>query len=136
MNDALNDASTPSTSSATPASDPDLIEQARPGHGVPSQDPDPGAQYPIDPEHAREEEKTVYMGGGVLAGVATGAAIGTAVGQHHVADSFLAFVQLQIPPRRRHPPAARSAARWPLSLAPIFTPDLRAASARVYWSSG
>ena len=39
-----------------------------------------GAQYPIDPEHAREEEKTVYMGGGVLAGVATGAAIGTAVG--------------------------------------------------------
>ena len=80
MNDALNDASTPSTSSATPASDPDLIEQARPGHGVPSQDPDPGAQYPIDPEHAREEEKTVYMRGGVLAGVATGAAIGTAVG--------------------------------------------------------
>lgn len=63
-----------------PESDPDLIEQARPGHGVPSQDPDPAAQHPISPEHAREEEKTVYMGGGVLAGAAAGAAVGTAVG--------------------------------------------------------
>ena len=48
--------------------------------GIPSQDPAPRAQRPIPPGHAAEEEKTVYMGAGVLAGAATGAAIGTAVG--------------------------------------------------------
>lgn len=60
--------------------DPDLAEQAVPGHGVPSQDPAPAAQRAIDADQAAEEERTVYMGAGVLAGAATGAAIGTAVG--------------------------------------------------------
>ena len=59
--------------------DPDLREQARPGHGVPSQDPDPAAQTPIDEAHAVAEAKSVYVGGGALAGAAVGAAVGTAV---------------------------------------------------------
>lgn len=66
------------TSRTRPA-DPDLAEQAKPGHGVPSQDPDPVAQHPIDAALAEDEEKTVYMGAGVMAGAASGAAIGTAV---------------------------------------------------------
>ena len=32
--------------------DPDLAEQAVPGHGVPSQDPNPAAQVALDPEEA------------------------------------------------------------------------------------
>ena len=32
--------------------DPDLADQAVPGHGVPSQDPDPAAQVGLDPEEA------------------------------------------------------------------------------------
>ncbi|MFT3800494.1 MAG: bacteriocin [Burkholderiaceae bacterium] len=62
------------------ARDPDLIEQAKPGHGVPSQDPDPAAQQPIAPELAHREEKSVYVGGGIVAGAAAGAAVGSAVG--------------------------------------------------------
>ena len=34
--------------------DVDLAEQARPGHGVPSQDPDPAAQIPLGPEEAEQ----------------------------------------------------------------------------------
>jgi hypothetical protein len=69
----------PIESSSTLANDPDLAEQAKPGHGVPSQDPDPAAQFPIDPAHAQAEAQSVFVGGGVLAGVAMGAAVGTAV---------------------------------------------------------
>ncbi|HSD39047.1 MAG TPA: hypothetical protein VLC92_16155 [Rhodocyclaceae bacterium] len=59
--------------------DPDLAEQAKPGHGVPSQDPDPAAQIPIEDARAEAEEKTLYAGAGVVAGAATGAAVGAAV---------------------------------------------------------
>lgn len=59
--------------------DQDLAEQARPGHGVPSQDPDPAAQVRIDPVQARREAHSVLMGGGMVAGVATGAAVGMGV---------------------------------------------------------
>lgn len=59
--------------------DPDLLVQANPGHGVPSQDPDPAAQTPISPQSSTAERKTVYMGGGVLAGAVVGAAIGAAI---------------------------------------------------------
>ncbi|MBH1958040.1 hypothetical protein [Polaromonas sp.] len=59
--------------------DPDLAEQAVPGHGVPSQDPDPAAQVALDPEEAERESKSALMGGGLVAGVATGAAVGAAV---------------------------------------------------------
>ncbi len=60
-------------------SDPDLAEQAKPGHGVPSQDPDPTAQFPIGRDRAMEEQKTAFAGAGVVAGAVAGAAVGTAV---------------------------------------------------------
>lgn len=66
------------TTAPTP-SDPDLAEQALPGHGVPSQDPDPTAQLPRDPAEVQREVQTVILGGGAAAGVATGAAIGAVV---------------------------------------------------------
>lgn len=59
--------------------DPDLAEQARPGYGVPSQDPRPAAQQALSPDEAARESKSVLMGGGVMAGAATGAAVGVAV---------------------------------------------------------
>lgn len=59
--------------------DEDLAEQARPGHGVPSQDPDPAAQVGLTAQETERESKSVLMGGGVMAGAATGAAIGVAV---------------------------------------------------------
>lgn len=65
--------------SNTAAADKDLVEQARPGHGVPSQDPSPAAQVPLSPEEAEREARSVLAGGAVLVGVATGAAIGVAV---------------------------------------------------------
>lgn len=70
--------------STTPAAhghpvDPDLVEQAVPGHGIPSQDPTPAAQVALEPEEAEREAKSVMMGGGVIAAAATGAAVGAAV---------------------------------------------------------
>ncbi|WP_159917432.1 bacteriocin [Pantoea sp. 18069] len=59
--------------------DPDLAEQALPGHGVPSQDPDPAAQVQLSPEDAERESGSVLMGGGLVAGAAAGAAVGAAV---------------------------------------------------------
>lgn len=64
---------------STLPADPDLAEQARPGHGIPSQDPDPAAQTLLEPQEAEREGKSVLMGGGIVAGAATGAAIGVAV---------------------------------------------------------
>lgn len=67
-----------------PASNPaledeDLAEQAIPGHGVPSQDPNPAAQLPLNPQEAEREADSVLIGGSVVAGVAAGAAMGVAV---------------------------------------------------------
>jgi len=59
--------------------DEDLAEQARPGHGIPSQDPNPAAQISQEPQDEQREVESVLTGGGVVAGVATGAAIGVAV---------------------------------------------------------
>jgi pimeloyl-ACP methyl ester carboxylesterase len=59
--------------------DTDLAEQSRPGHGVPSQDPDPAAQVLLGPEEAEREARSAYVGGIAVAGMATGAAIGVAV---------------------------------------------------------
>lgn len=59
--------------------DPDLVEQALPGHGVPSQDPDPNAQVGLTPEESAREMSSSLVGGGALAGVAVGAAVGAAV---------------------------------------------------------
>lgn len=60
--------------------DEDLVEQARPGHGVPSQDPDPAAQAPLQPEEAEREAKSVLAGGGAVGGMAVGAGVGAVVG--------------------------------------------------------
>lgn len=70
---------------ATPPSqavplDGDLAEQARPGHGVPSQDPDPAAQIQLGAEEAGREARSVLTGGGMVGGAAIGATIGVAVG--------------------------------------------------------
>lgn len=59
--------------------DPDLAEQALPGHGIPSQDPEPAAQIPITAAESDRESSSVLMGGGVIAGAATGAAVGAAL---------------------------------------------------------
>lgn len=69
----------PAKSPRTTPPDGDLIDQAVPGHGVPSQDPDPEAQVPLEPEEARQETKSTLMGGGMVAGMATGAAVGVSV---------------------------------------------------------
>jgi non-heme chloroperoxidase len=59
--------------------DEDLVEQAHPGHGIPSQDPASAAQFPLQPEEAAREAKSVAVGGGAVAGAAAGAALGVAV---------------------------------------------------------
>jgi len=73
----MNPSANPPSKSA-PA-DEDLTEQARPGYGIPSQDPRPGAQMPLESEEAEREAKSVLTGGGVVAGAATGAAVGAVV---------------------------------------------------------
>ena len=73
----MNPSETPASDSAP--SDPDLIEQAHTGHGVPSQDPDPAAQFRLAPEDAEREAKSVLAGGGMVGGAAIGAGIGIAV---------------------------------------------------------
>lgn len=73
---------TPLSAPLLPNKDPvdkDLVGQAQPGHGVPSQDPDPAAQSLLEPEDAQRESKSVLVGGGVIAGAAAGAAIGVMV---------------------------------------------------------
>lgn len=69
----------PAAPPRTPPPDADLLDQARPGHGVPSQDPDPEAQVPLEPGEAQQEAKSTLMGGGMVAGMATGAAVGVSV---------------------------------------------------------
>jgi CBS domain-containing protein len=59
--------------------DGDLAEQARPGHGIPSQDLNPAAQSLLEPEEAQREANSVLTGGGVVAGAAAGVAIGSVV---------------------------------------------------------
>ena len=59
--------------------DQDLAKQAVAGHGVPSQDPESGAQVGLSPEEAERESKSALIGGGVVAGLITGSAVGAAV---------------------------------------------------------
>lgn len=63
----------------TPPADADLAEQANPGHGIPSQDPEAAAQTGIEPHEAAREGQSVLVGGAMVAGAATGAAIGVVV---------------------------------------------------------
>ena len=59
--------------------DKDLAAQARPGHGIPSQDPSPAAQTVLGPEDARREAKSAMAGGGAVGGAALGATVGVVV---------------------------------------------------------
>lgn len=70
----MNPSITPAASTAP--TDPDLQDQARPGFGVPSQDPRPAAQEPLGAEEAGREARSVLVGGGVAAGAAAGATLG------------------------------------------------------------
>jgi non-heme chloroperoxidase len=60
--------------------DTDIAEQARPGHGIPSQDPNPAAQTALQPEEAQREANSALAGGGMVAGAVAGSAIGAVVG--------------------------------------------------------
>jgi pimeloyl-ACP methyl ester carboxylesterase len=68
----------PPLPNAVPA-DEDMVEQAIPGHGIPSQDLNTAAQTVLEPHESERETNSVLMGGGMVAGAATGAAIGVAV---------------------------------------------------------
>ncbi|MEC5211784.1 hypothetical protein RCH06_000317 [Polaromonas sp. CG_9.5] len=70
--------STPQPTDTQPV-DGDLVEQAVPGHGIPSQDPNLAAQVALSPEEAERESKSTLIGCGLVAGTATGAAVGAAV---------------------------------------------------------
>lgn len=70
----------PSPPPSKPAVDEDMAEQAVPGHGIPSQDPDPAAQHTLRPDEAQREARSVLTGGATVAGAAAGAAIGGAAG--------------------------------------------------------
>ena len=72
--------SSTTTPSQTAPRDQDLVEQAKPGHGVPSQDPDPAAQTQLAPDEVEREAKSVLTGGTVVGGAAVGATIGAVVG--------------------------------------------------------
>ena len=59
--------------------DQDIAKQAVPGYGVPSQDPESGAQVGLSPEEAERESKSALIGGGMVAGLVTGSAVGAVV---------------------------------------------------------
>lgn len=59
--------------------DQDMAEQAQPGHGIPSQDPDPAAQHALSAQDAEREADSVLVGGVLVAGAAVGAAVGMAL---------------------------------------------------------
>ena len=71
--------SPPTVPLRTAPRDEDLAQQAKPGHGIPSQDPNPAAQLPFEPDEAEREARSVMTGGAVVGGAAIGAAIGVAV---------------------------------------------------------
>ena len=85
--------STTTPSDSAPA-DEDLVEQAHPGHGVPSQDPASAAQFPLEPEEARREASSVLMGGGMVAGAAAGATVGVLVGPASSLSDICAGIRL------------------------------------------
>jgi hypothetical protein len=60
----------PCNASSSIPVDLDLVEQGKPGHGIPSQDPSPAAQEALSPEEAERESKSALIGGGVTAGAA------------------------------------------------------------------
>ena len=68
-----------SSDPSAPPADEDLAAQANPGYGIPSHDPRPAAQTPLEPAEAEREAHSVLMGGGMMVGAATGVTVGIAV---------------------------------------------------------
>lgn len=66
----------PTAASPLSAPDHDLQQMAQRGHGVPSQDLNPQAQYPLSELERQREWRSSFYGGGLLAGVALGATVG------------------------------------------------------------
>lgn len=60
--------------------DPDLADQAVPGHGITSQDPDQAAQIRMGKAEALRESRSTMMAGFMIFGAALGSAAGAAVG--------------------------------------------------------
>lgn len=60
--------------------DEDLAEQAHPGHGIPSQDPDLAAQFALTPSETERETESALVGGAMAAGAGAGAGLGALVG--------------------------------------------------------
>ncbi len=69
----------PKTPLNTVMVDKDSIEQAHAGHGIPSQDPEAGAQFPLEPKDAEREARSGFVAGGMVAGATAGAALGVAI---------------------------------------------------------
>lgn len=61
------------------SADEDMAAQARPGFGIPSQDPRSGAQSPLTADESEREAQSTLTAGGAVAGAATGATIGVMV---------------------------------------------------------
>jgi hypothetical protein len=97
--------------------DKDLAEQARPGHGIASQDPNPVAQIALEPKEAEREARSVMTGGGMVGGVAIGAFIGVVMAARWAWWSVARWVRL--PAHWVSPP-----------LAPWSTRAIRAAPSR------
>lgn len=133
----------PRPAKARHAKDQDLVDQASPGHGIPSQDPDPAAQQAIGRDEAAREAGSALAGGTLVAGMATGAAIGVAVAGPVgvVVGASLGAVAGAVGGAVAAPPAAppatspatspaKSPARTPMAPvdAAAHAPDLRAQS--------
>ena len=58
--------------SSNVAIDADLAEQAHLGHGVPSQESDPAAQFPLQAKEAKREANSALVGCSLVAGAASG----------------------------------------------------------------
>ncbi|MGB4117634.1 MAG: hypothetical protein WBK51_13930 [Polaromonas sp.] len=61
--------------------DPVVAKQSVPGFGVPSQNPESGAQVGLSREEAERESKSALIGGGMVAGLVTGSAVGAVVAE-------------------------------------------------------
>lgn len=59
--------------------DPDLAEQAVPGHGVPSQDPGPATQYQMSEKESARESRSTLVTGCMIFGIIVGAGLCAAV---------------------------------------------------------
>lgn len=108
---------------AEPA-DKDLAEQARPGHGNPSQDPDLSAQSPLVRHDAEREANSILVSGGVAADAGAGA-MTIAQESNGVEPALSAAVRLHIEDSGGRGRAVVLIHGWPLS-AQAWAPQIAA----------